>query len=121
MALTSESVKNSGNAGIQKAVATRIASSAIMSKMAAKAAAMAKAAGKEPPKDLDGLEYGDYYNSINKKHAKAQSFLSEIRNIYDNMDSCSMALTVQLKSVMVNARISGDMFIHGGENGSRTC
>ena len=59
----------------------------------------------------------DHVAAIDKKHSEAIAFLSEVKNIYENLDSSSMNLAVQLKSVMVNQRIYGDAFIDGGKNG----
>jgi hypothetical protein len=64
-------------------------------------------------------KYEDQLSAINKKLAEAIAFYSEVKNIYDNLDASSMNLAVQLKSVMVNARIGGEGWIQGEpKNGS---
>lgn len=64
-------------------------------------------------------KYEDQVAAINKKLAESIAFYSEVKNIYDNLDASSMNLAVQLKSVMVNARIGGEGWIQGdNKNGS---
>lgn len=45
---------------------------------------------------------------IHKNAQDAVAFLSEVKNIYDNLGDTAVALAVQLKSVMVNAKVYGD-------------
>ena len=64
-------------------------------------------------------KYEDQVSAINKRLAESMAFYSEVKNIYDNLDASSMNLAVQLKSVMVNARIGGEGWIQGeNKNGS---
>ena len=97
MALTSDTVKNSGNAGIQKAVALRVASNSIV-------AEIWKGEGK----------YEDRLSGLSKKYAEASAFLAEVKNLFENLDSTSMNLAVQLKSMMMNARLYNPM-LPGGD------
>ena len=60
-------------------------------------------------------KYEDQLSAINKKLAEAIAFYSEVKNIYDNLDASSMNLAVQLKSVMVNARLAGEGWVQQGE------
>ena len=87
-ALTTDAIKNSGNAGIQKAVAMRVASKALVVELFA-------GEGK----------YEDKISLLTKKYAEAGVFLKEVENLYENLDKTSMALAVQLKSVMMNMRL----------------
>jgi hypothetical protein len=41
------------------------------------------------------------------RHNDAISFLKEVQNIYDNLESTGVQLAVQLKSIMVNAKVYG--------------
>lgn len=52
--------------------------------------------------------YDEQMASIHKNAQDAIAFLAEVKNLFDNLDSRSMALAVQLKSVMVNAKVYGD-------------
>lgn len=45
---------------------------------------------------------------IHRNAQDAIAFLSEVKNIYDNLSDTAVALAVQLKSVMVNAKVYGD-------------
>lgn len=96
-ALVTTEVKTSGNAGIQKAMAHNEACKAIV-------ASLFKGEGK----------FEDHSSSIGKRHTEAIAFLSEVKNLYDGLDSASMNLAIQLKSCMLNAKIYGDAFIEGG-------
>jgi hypothetical protein len=52
--------------------------------------------------------YDEQMALIHKNAQDAVAFLSETKNIYDNLSDTSIALSVQLKSVMVNAKVYGD-------------
>lgn len=43
--------------------------------------------------------------SLVARHNDALSFLREVQNIYDNLESTGVQLAVQLKSIMVNAKV----------------
>jgi hypothetical protein len=60
-------------------------------------------------------KYEDQLSAVNKKLAESIAFYSEVKNIYDNLDASSMNLAVQLKSVMVNARLAGEGWVQQGE------
>jgi hypothetical protein len=98
-AMLTEKVKTSGNADSRKAMSANDAADTVLKDLF-------KGEGK--------LE--EHVASINKKHSEAIAFLSEVKNLYENIDSSSMNLAVQLKSVMVNTKIYGDAFIDGGKN-----
>ena len=62
---------------------------------------------------LKGLfaDKGSYDEQTTLIHRNAQdaiAFLSECKNIFDNLSDTAIALSVQLKSVMVSTRTSGD-------------
>lgn len=62
---------------------------------------------------LEGLfggkgTYDEQMSLIHKNAQDAIAFLSEAKNIYDNLSDTAIALSVQLKSVMVNAKVYGD-------------
>jgi hypothetical protein len=52
--------------------------------------------------------YDEQTTLIHKNAQDAVAFLAEVKNIYDNLNDTSIALAVQLKSVMVNAKVYGD-------------
>jgi hypothetical protein len=52
--------------------------------------------------------YDEQMALIHKNAQDAIAFLSEVKNIYDNMGDAAVALAVQLKSVMVNMKVFGD-------------
>jgi hypothetical protein len=52
--------------------------------------------------------YDEQTALIHKNAQDAVAFLSEVKNIYDNLSDTAVALAVQLKSVMVNAKVYGD-------------
>jgi len=52
--------------------------------------------------------YDEQTALIHKNAQDAVSFLAEVKNIYDNLGDAAVALAVQLKSVMVNAKVYGD-------------
>lgn len=52
--------------------------------------------------------YDEQTALINKNAQDAVAFLAECKNIYDNLSDTAIALSVQLKSVMVNAKVYGD-------------
>ena len=112
-ALTSDSVKNSGNAGIQRAVALRQASKAIETEITEKA----KTAGTPITGEVKcGVRLANYHRGL----ARAVAFLAEVKNLYENLDASSMALALQLKSLLLNARVYGEGgpgFDKGGTNG----
>lgn len=67
---------------------------------------------------------GLYENKVAEmdiKHAESIAFLSEVKNIYENLDAANMGLAVQLKSIMANMRIYGGPQLDGGQNGGRPC
>lgn len=41
------------------------------------------------------------------KQSEANAFYNEVKNIYSNLDDKSMALAVQLKTIILNARLNG--------------
>lgn len=58
---------------------------------------------------FDGKGTYDEQTTLIRKNAQdAIAFLSEVKNIYDNLGDTAVALAVQLKSVMVNAKVYGD-------------
>ena len=52
--------------------------------------------------------YDEHMALIYRNLQDAIAFSSEVKNIYENLDHASRNLAVQLKSVMVNARVYGD-------------
>lgn len=52
--------------------------------------------------------YDEQISLIQKNAQDAIAFMSECKNIFDNLSDTSIALSVQLKSVMVNAKVYGD-------------
>jgi hypothetical protein len=101
-AMLLDEVKKAGNAESRVAAATEKAKKAVLIEVF----------------KGDGT-YDDRISNIAAKFAEAISFFSEVKNIYENLDSTSMNLAIQLKSVMLNARIYGDGFgiEKGGNNG----
>jgi hypothetical protein len=61
--------------------------------------------------------YDARMSEIGKRHSEAIAFLSEVKNLYDNLDSSNMVLAVQLKSVMMNARIYGGAWVEEDAHG----
>jgi hypothetical protein len=53
--------------------------------------------------------YEDHMAGIVANHADANAFLVEVQNIYDNLHSTDQNLSRQLKSVIVNTRLYGEM------------
>lgn len=98
-AMATEAVKTSGNAGIQKAMAHNKACEMVL-------AGLFKGEG----------TYEGRSTAVSNKYMEAQAFLNEVKAIYDNLDSASMNLAVQLKACMMNERIFG---VGGLENDSR--
>ncbi len=95
-----EEVKKAGNAEMRVAAATERAKREMLVKVF----------------KGDGT-YDGRMAEIATKQSEAVSFFNEIKNIYENLDSTSMNLAIQLKSVMLNARIYGDGF--GMEQGEK--
>lgn len=98
-AMLSEDVRKAGNAEMRVAKATEEAKKAMV---------------KNKFKEVGTYEQ----NMVSRltRQAEANAFFSEIKNVYENLDSTSMNLAVQLKSVMINARIYGEGF--GVEKGN---
>lgn len=99
-AMLSEDVKKAGNAEMRVAKATQDAKAEML---------------RERFKGVGTYEQ----NMVSRltKQAEANAFFTEIKHIYENLDSTSMNLAIQLKSVMLNARIYGDGF--GVEKGGK--
>lgn len=102
-AMLLEEVRKAGNAEMRVAAATEHAKREVLIKVF----------------KGDG-SYDTKLSEISTKHAEANAFFLEVKNIYDNLDSTSMNLAIQQKGVMLNARIYGDGFgiEKGGNNGS---
>jgi hypothetical protein len=52
--------------------------------------------------------YDEQMTTIYRNAQDGIAFLAECKNIFDNLSDTSIALSVQLKSVMVNAKVYGD-------------
>ena len=91
-AMLLETVRKAGNAEMRVAAATEEAKLQVVNKVF----------------KGDG-NYDSKMAEISHKHAEAVSFFSEVKNLYENLDGSSMNLAIQLKSVMLNARIYGQM------------
>ena len=92
-AMLLEEVRKAGNSEMRVAAATEHAKKEIWTKVF-------KGEG----------SYDGKLAEIAHKHSEGISFFSEVKNIYDNLDSTSMNLAIQQKGVMLNARIYGDGF-----------
>lgn len=60
--------------------------------------------------------YVGHYNEVVRKHSEAVSLYTEIKNIYDNLNETSVNLAIQLKSMMLNAKVYGNLEIEQTED-----
>ena len=90
-AMLSEEVGRAKNQDSRKAEATKIADAAVVE-------ALFGGEGK----------FEDQCSAVVKNLSDAIAFMNEVKNIYENLDDTAKNLAVQLKSVMVNARVYGD-------------
>jgi hypothetical protein len=57
--------------------------------------------------------FTDHYCTALDRRADAQSFLSEVRHVFETLDSADMNLAVQQKNVLMCVRLNGDGQNHG--------
>lgn len=119
-AMLSENVRKAGNAESRVASATEVAKQRVYLKAFIRKEEK-DVRGDLNDEDWDKLKrtYSPLYDGrrdeIVSRLSEATSFLNEVKNLYDNLDGTSMTLAVQLKSVMVNARIYGQVGVEGNE------
>ena len=90
-AMLSEDVVKAKNQDCRKAEATKIADAAVVT-------ALFGGEGK----------FEDQCSAVVKNLSDAIAFMNEVKNIYENLEHTARNLAVQLKSVMVNAKVYGD-------------
>ncbi len=63
--------------------------------------------------------FDDGFSALTTKQAEANAFYNEVKNIYSNLDDKSMALAVQLKTIILNARLNGLVTLEGEDEVAR--